>query len=168
MVRHVERIAVFVRVFTRLSLLVLGVGGLMGVMPAVPAPQMEETPSRTQMRMQEGGKPAQAYSYQSMNRRDPFIPLLNVPQPSRPRPLVKHSEKVPENWRIIGIMSGKIGVRAILGNREGETYLVKPGQRIGSGGWKVRDIHEQSLILEKVGVRQTGDPSQTQKLIIRR
>jgi len=120
------------------------------------------------MRMQEDGKPAQAYAYQSMNRRDPFIPLLNAPKPSRPRPLVKHSEKVQERWRIIGIMSGKIGARAILGNREGEKYLVQPGQRIGSEGWKVKDIHEQSLILEKVGVHQTGDPSQTQKLTLRR
>ena len=140
----------------------------MGVASAVPAPQGEEKPFRTQIQLQEGGKPAQTYSYQSMNRRDPFIPLLNTDRPSRPRPLVKHSEKVPEGWRIIGIMSGKIGARAILGNREGKTYLIKPGQRIGDDGWKVKAIHEQSLILEKVGVHQSGDPSQTQKLVIGR
>jgi len=121
--RTVERIVSFVRGLTILSLVALGVGGLMGVASAVPAPQGEEKPFRTQIQLQEGGKPAQTYSYQSMNRRDPFIPLLNTDRPSRPRPLVKHSEKVPEGWRIIGIMSGKIGARAILGNREGKTYL---------------------------------------------
>jgi Tfp pilus assembly protein PilP len=97
------------------------------------------------------------YGYDQGNRREPFNSLLGPLTQDIPSPRLSGSpEKNKEHWRLLGIVAGKNGYRAMIESSETNRHIVAPGKRVGTKGWKVKQIKEDRLILEKPPESRSG------------
>lgn len=102
-----------------------------------------------------------SFHYEPQKRRDPFQPLVF------PRQKTMKSDSAAERAidqrkevRLLGIMSGIKGYRAMVQNSEGKRYIVGPGSVIPPEGLKVKQISETDLEFEYL---DENDASPTSK-----
>jgi len=84
---------------------------------------------------QETQVPAGGFSYNSQNRRDPFVSLqrpVAADQSARPRPKGLSGFLIQE-VALKGIVKGAQGFTAMMLGPDGQSYFVKPSQRLFDG-----------------------------------
>jgi Tfp pilus assembly protein PilP len=106
------------------------------------------------------------YRYETQGRRDPFETLVKekppvvaepgpVIDPSRPRgPLERFDLSA---LKLMGIVWGERGRRAVIRAPDGKGYFVTIGMYMGQNGGKVIAIEEDQLIIEEKHRDQQGD-----------
>ena len=106
-----------------------------------------------------------SYRYETQGRRDPFETLVKekpvvvepgpVIDPSRPRgPLERFDLSA---LKLMGIVWGERGRRAVIRAPDGKGYFVTVGMYMGQNGGKVIAIEEDQLIIEEKHRDQQGD-----------
>lgn len=88
------------------------------------------------------------FHYDPGNRREPFRSML-MSKTGSINPSTSSGQIEPE-WRVLGIMSGRLGYRALIIDSLGNRSIVQPGSRLSSGDWEVERITEATLILKMV------------------
>jgi type IV pilus assembly protein PilP len=107
-----------------------------------------------------------SYRYETQGRRDPFETLVKEKQPiivepgpvidpNRPRgPLERFDLSA---LKLMGIVWGERGRRAVIRAPDGKGYFVTVGMYMGQNGGKVIAIEEDQLIIEEKHRDQQGD-----------
>lgn len=97
------------------------------------------------------------YRYQSDGRRDPFeslvkekaqaVELVRLQDPDRPRgPLERFDISA---LKLVGILWGELGRRALIRAPDDKGYFVTVGTYMGANGGQVINIHEDRLMIEE-------------------
>jgi type IV pilus assembly protein PilP len=125
------------------------------VSPSVDKAKQAAQPVTSQMTLTEGvvipGKSANDYTYDPVNRRDPFAPIVsreNKPfgQLSSLPPLERYAIS---EFKMVGILWGGFGYKAMLEGPDGKGYFVHVGSFIGPNRAVVKKINQDSLVLEE-------------------
>jgi type IV pilus assembly protein PilP len=106
-----------------------------------------------------------SYRYETQGRRDPFETLVKeqpvvvepgpVIDPNRPRgPLERFDLSA---LKLMGIVWGERGRRAVIRAPDGKGYFVTVGMYMGQNGGKVIAIEEDQLVIEEKHRDQQGD-----------
>lgn len=106
-----------------------------------------------------------SYRYETQGRRDPFETLVKekpivvepgpVIDPNRPRgPLERFDLSA---LKLMGIVWGERGRRAVIRAPDGKGYFVTVGMYMGQNGGKVVAIEEDQLVIEEKHRDQQGD-----------
>ncbi len=115
---------------------------------------------------------SQAQSHDRVEiRQDPFRPIIK-PQSISPKPksLPAVTRKIspkptPQDpkLKLLGVVSGQHGRRAVLQNSSGKRMVVGPGVEVAQSGWKIKAIRQKDVLLEfspssrsEVGAAQPG------------
>jgi serine/threonine protein kinase len=105
--------------------------------------------------------PLPGYAYESENRRDPFLSLVNRGSDARPAARGDRPEGLPgilvEEVVVRGILQTKSGWIAMIGMPSGRTHTVRPGDRLMDGS--VRTINAQAVVL----MQEVNDPLSLEK-----
>lgn len=95
---------------------------------------MERNPGNFQV------QPGFSYHYDPHNRREPFLPLV-IPQDREvSSSSMEESRTQRPTWKLLGIISGRLGNYASIQNSEGKRYIVASGSVIPSQGLIVKRI----------------------------
>ena len=129
--------------------------------PAVAAPGFMVT--------QQAGSHDNNYKYDPQGRRDPFEALIKekppappaptqlpgpVIDPARPRgPLERFDLSA---MKLIGIVWGELGRRAVIKAPDGKGYFVTVGMYMGQNGGRIIAIEEEQLVIEEKHRDQEG------------
>jgi type IV pilus assembly protein PilP len=108
---------------------------------------------------------AHSYRYETQGRRDPFETLVKekppvveagpVIDPQRPRgPLERFDLSA---LKLMGIVWGERGRRAVIRAPDGKGYFITVGMYMGQNGGKVIAIEEDHLVVEERHRDQQGD-----------
>jgi Tfp pilus assembly protein PilP len=108
---------------------------------------------------------ANSYRYETQGRRDPFETLVKekppvveagpVIDPQRPRgPLERFDLSA---LKLMGIVWGERGRRAVVRAPDGKGYFITVGMYMGQNGGKVIAIEEDHLVVEERHRDQQGD-----------
>ena len=87
------------------------------------------------------------------NRRDPFkripkrTPIPRVLKKSPPEPTPSPGVENPV-WRLLGVMHGQDGHRAVIQISPKERVVVQPGSELARSGWIIKSISEGEVLLE--------------------
>jgi type IV pilus assembly protein PilP len=105
------------------------------------------------------------YRYETQGRRDPFETLVKeqpivvepgpVIDPNRPRGPLERFDMAA--LKLMGIVWGERGRRAVIRAPDGKGYFVTVGMYVGQNGGKVIAIEEDQLIIEEQHRNQQGD-----------
>ena len=93
------------------------------------------------------------YVYNPTGKRDPFRPFIAMQTPVKPS-----SQKIPltplqkydlSQLKLVAILVGKKGARAMVEDSEGKGYIIKKGTYIGRNYGKVKAILKDRVIIEE-------------------
>jgi type IV pilus assembly protein PilP len=146
---------------------VSGAAGRRAFLPAAPPGPAPATP--VLLMAQQGGGAGQNYKYEPQGRRDPFDALVKeklptpaaptqlpgpVIDPARPRgPLERFDLSA---MKLIGIVWGELGRRAVIRAPDGKGYFVTVGMYMGHNGGRIVAIEEEQLVIEEKHRDQEG------------
>jgi Tfp pilus assembly protein PilP len=91
------------------------------------------------------------YTYNPTGKRDPFKPFITL-GPKKPiatarlTPLQRY--EVSE-LRLVGILRGPAGYRALVEDASGKGFIITKGTLIGRGNGRVKEIHDNRVIIEE-------------------
>ena len=107
------------------------------------------------------------FHYETDNRREPFLPLVNPQNRQRNSSLIEPSKTDPSTWKLVGVVSGMQGYFASIQTPEGKRYIVTPGSVIPSEGLIVKRISKTELEFGYIDERNaTTDLEGPQQLIV--
>ncbi len=108
---------------------------------------------------------ANSYRYETQGRRDPFETLVKekppvvepgpVIDPQRPRGPLERFDLAA--LKLMGIVWGERGRRAVIRAPDGKGYFIMVGMYMGQNGGKVIAIEEDRLVVEERHRDQQGD-----------
>ncbi len=91
------------------------------------------------------------YTYNPAGKRDPFKPFIAL-GPRKPVPTVTLTPlqryDVSE-LKLVGILKGPTGYRALVEDAGGKGFIVTKGTPIGRGNGRVKEIHDNRVIIEE-------------------
>lgn len=87
------------------------------------------------------------YHYSSHNLRDPFLPLVRPQKRELNHSFPEQSRTESPKWKLLGILSGMLGIYASIQNSEGKRFIVTNGSVISAEGLIVKRISETELEL---------------------
>lgn len=89
-----------------------------------------------------------------LNQRDPF----KMPEIQRSvGPMSELELYAVSEFKLIGILSGGVQLRAMISSPNGRTYFVKPGMLLGTRKGVIRKITESGLFVREKVVNVLGD-----------
>ncbi|PLX72887.1 MAG: hypothetical protein C0614_13335 [Desulfuromonas sp.] len=91
------------------------------------------------------------FVYQSVGRRDPFVPLTLIRKPfdGDDEPLTPLQRYELNQYRLLGVIIGKGEPRAMVQDPEGKTYILTNGIKVGKNGGVVKDITSDVILVEE-------------------
>jgi Tfp pilus assembly protein PilP len=138
------------------------------VLPSVPRPGPGVVPPGLSL-AQHSGSAENNYKYERQGRRDPFDALVKekpaspappehppgpVIDPARPRdPLERFDLSA---MKLMGIVWGELGRRAVIRAPDGKGYFVTVGMYMGQNGGRIVAIEEEQLVIEEKHRDQEG------------
>lgn len=101
-----------------------------------------------------GEAPSVTYTYNPLNRRDPFKPFLNVddvqselPKNVKASPLASYNL---DQLRLVGVVWGELGQIGLVSTTDGGGYTVRVGDRVGKNDGRVREFKKDAIVIEQV------------------
>jgi type IV pilus assembly protein PilP len=92
------------------------------------------------------------YTYNPRGKRDPFKPFiaLGSKKPVRRKaPLTPLQRYDVSELKLVGILRGPGGYRALVEDAGGKGFIIGKGTLIGPGDGRVKEIHENRVIVEE-------------------
>lgn len=89
------------------------------------------------------------YTYKAEGRRDPFKSLLLGLKEKKPSGLAPLQQRSLSELKVIGIMWENRKHTAMVETPDGKGYLVKEGALLGPDGGVIREITEDSIVIEE-------------------
>ncbi len=122
---------------------------------AVPQPKSLVTATTSTADLQ---VPNEGYAYVPGGRRDPFTPII-IKEEKKVGPGTKTPlERFPiTEFKLSGIVWGGLGYRAVLEGPDGKGYFVRRGTIIGPNRGVVKEITQNSMIIEEKFKDPTGE-----------
>jgi type IV pilus assembly protein PilP len=92
------------------------------------------------------------YTYNPRGKRDPFKPFIAL-GPKKPvrrkAPLTPLQRYDVSELKLVGILKGPGGYRALVEDAGGKGFIIGKGTLIGPGDGRVKEIHENRVIIEE-------------------
>jgi Tfp pilus assembly protein PilP len=161
-------VAVLIGIGTSLQLAdVSGVQSRSMLLHTLPFGQVSAVPSLIVAQQGRGG--GDNYRYEAQGRRDPFDALIKekppappspvqppgpVIDPARPRGPLEHFDL--SALKLIGIVWGDLGRRAMIRAPDGKGYFVTVGMYMGQNGGRIVAIEDDHLVIEEKHRDQEG------------
>ena len=92
-----------------------------------------------------------AYTYNPVGKRDPFKPFIAL-GPKRQvttAPLTPLQRYDVSELKLVGILKGPMGYRALVEDAGGKGFIVAKGTLIGRGNGQVKEIHKDRMVVEE-------------------
>jgi type IV pilus assembly protein PilP len=92
------------------------------------------------------------YTYNPVGKRDPFKPFiaLGPKKPLPPKtPLTPLQRYDVSELKLVGILKGPKGFRALVEDAGGKGFIIATGTLIGRGDGRVKEIHENRVVIEE-------------------
>jgi Tfp pilus assembly protein PilP len=125
--------------------------------------QGQAVASWLQLAAERDEQPENSYHYEVQGRRDPFDSLIKekppteaagpVIEPNRPRGPLERFDLAA--LKLMGIVWGELGRRAIIRAPDGKGYFATVGTYLGQNGGKIVAIEDDRLVIEE-RYRETG------------
>jgi Tfp pilus assembly protein PilP len=92
-----------------------------------------------------------AYTYNSVGKRDPFKPFiaLGPKKPVSKTPLTPLQRYDVSELKLVGILKGPKGYRALVEDAGGKGFIITKGTLIGRGNGRVTEIHKNRIVVEE-------------------
>jgi type IV pilus assembly protein PilP len=126
-----------------------------GSKPAKPTvvkrhPRPEPTPKKKEEKVVDEKKEP-PYSYNPRGKRDPFKPFiaLGPKKPVSTAPLTPLQRYDVSELKLVGILKGPTGYRALVEDAGGKGFIITKGTLIGRGNGQVKEIHDDRVIIEQ-------------------
>jgi type IV pilus assembly protein PilP len=95
--------------------------------------------------------------------RDPFRPPPPPAAPKKPRTGLQ--AMAIEEYRLVGIVLAGKQFRAMVEDKSGIGYLLRPGTMLGSEGGRVKEIQRDRVIIEEI-LQGRGVTSQRREVVL--
>ena len=91
------------------------------------------------------------YTYNPVGKRDPFKPFIALGPKKRASkaPLTPLQRYDVSELKLVGIMKGPTGYRALVEDAGGKGFIITKGTLIGRGNGRVKGIHDNRVIIEE-------------------
>ncbi len=92
------------------------------------------------------------YTYNPVGKRDPFKPFIALgPKKPGPKkgPITALQRYDVSELKLVGILRGPEGYRALVEDAGGKGFIIGKGTLIGRGDGRVKEIHENRVIIEE-------------------
>ena len=92
-----------------------------------------------------------SYTYNPVGKRDPFKPFITL-GPKRPTPtarLTPLQRYDVSELRLVGILKGPAGYRALVEDASGKGFIITRGTLIGRENGFVKEIHDDRVIVKQ-------------------
>jgi type IV pilus assembly protein PilP len=91
------------------------------------------------------------YTYNPVGKRDPFKPFIALgPKKTAPTaPLTPLQRYDVSELKLVGILKGQAGYRALVEDAGGKGFIITKGTPIGRGNGHVKEIHDNRVIIEQ-------------------
>ena len=103
----------------------------------------------------------------STEARDPFIPLVHFNKPGQQSKNLEHANPLDAAPKVLGIVYGKTGYRALLQQSDGTSIMVSPGSVLPNGYARVVRILDEAVVLQTLSGPDRLVPGPLQILNIR-
>lgn len=127
--------------------------------PAPPAPPALPGAAQPAVAAKEAAKP-EGDLFNPEGKRDPFLPYI---RPETKASRAERLEEVPPlqryevlEYKLVGVIWGPRGYRALIEDRDRKGYTVSVGMRIGRGNGTVARITQNELVVREVIVDSRG------------
>jgi Tfp pilus assembly protein PilP len=119
--------------------------------------QRQAVASWLQLAAEREGQPENSYHYEVQGRRDPFDSLIKekppaeaagpIIEPDRPRGPLERFDLAA--LKLMGIVWGELGRRAIIRAPDGKGYFATVGMYLGQNGGKIVAIEDDRMVIEE-------------------
>ena len=101
-----------------------------------------------------------AFSYTSSLRRDPFRSVIaSTERRTRPKGSLPPLQRVAiSDMKLVGIITGSNGPKAMIKTPDGKGYTVRVGTRLGLGQGVIRKITSRDITIEETQMNVFGEP----------
>ena len=91
------------------------------------------------------------YTYNPVGKRDPFKPFiaLESKKTAPTAPLTPLQRYDVSELKLVGIMKGPTGYRALVEDAGGKGFIITKGTPIGRGNGHVKEIHDNRVIIKQ-------------------
>ncbi len=89
------------------------------------------------------------YTYEPGNRRDPFQPVTSIESVTKKAGLPPLQRHDPSELRVIGIIWGDFGYKAMVVTPDGKGYTLSKGTMVGPKEGVVKKITKNTVIIEE-------------------
>jgi len=113
--------------------------------------QSHRTPPKKNEEKVVDEKKEDPYTYNPVGKRDPFKPFiaLGPKKPVSKAPLTPLQRYDVSELKLVGILKGPRGYRALVEDAGGKGFIIGKGTLIGRENGKVKEIHEDRVIVEQ-------------------
>ena len=115
------------------------------------APRQKPPPKKEEVKLVEEKKEP-PYTYNPVGKRDPFKPFIAIGPRKTVRkkaPLTPLQRYDVSELKLVGILKGPGGYRALVEDAGGKGFVLGKGTLIGPGDGRVKEIHENRVIIEE-------------------
>jgi len=115
------------------------------------APRQKPPPKKEEVKVVEEKKEP-PYTYNPVGKRDPFKPFIAIGPRKTVRkkaPLTPLQRYDVSELKLVGILKGPGGYRALVEDASGKGFVIGKGTLIGPGDGRVKEIHENRVIIEE-------------------
>jgi type IV pilus assembly protein PilP len=115
------------------------------------APRQKPPPKKEEVKVVEEKKEP-PYTYNPVGKRDPFKPFIALGPRKTVRkkaPLTPLQRYDVSELKLVGILKGPGGYRALVEDAGGKGFVIGKGTLIGPGDGRVKEIHENRVIIEE-------------------
>jgi type IV pilus assembly protein PilP len=115
------------------------------------APRQKPPPKKEEVKVAEEKKEP-PYTYNPVGKRDPFKPFIALGPRKTVRkkaPLTPLQRYDVSELKLVGILKGPGGYRALVEDAGGKGFVIGKGTLIGPGDGRVKEIHENRVIIEE-------------------
>ena len=135
-------------------------------LPISTRPEISDRANQVMPEIAEQGEDT-VFSYTSSRRRDPFRSVIAS---SVKRPQVKGSlpplQRIEtSNMKLVGIITGVNGPRAMIKTPDGKGYTVRIGTRVGLNHGIIKKIRSGNIAIEETYVNVFGEPRKREIII---
>ncbi len=140
-----------------------------GPPPAPPAPRVSQAPKPAAAAGEAEKKPAAAWSYSSVGKRDPFRSILSESRGGGASLATRCATPLGryelEQFRLVAVITGLEDPVAMVQAPNGTGYTIRRGSCIGKNGGSVAAVRTGELVVAEWATRADGTRDRTQTVL---
>lgn len=105
------------------------------------------------------------YTYEPGNRRDPFQPVTSIESVTKKAGLPPLQRHDPSELRVIGIIWGDFGYKAMVVTPDGKGYTLSKGTMVGPKEGVVKKITKNTVIIEEKSIAFSGEEKKREVIL---